>query len=150
MIEKKVTVSEERTIYVAFDGVEFTSKKDCKAYEASVKAAAAQKVVDNLPGFICSPDWGDCDSPWAWYYLSSQEELDAVFTTLYNEDASANEYKAAAFPCWLAFYVNESGYGYVVGTLKQVVETLNAFRDEVMVRAYLCGHGIDPKKEETK
>ena len=50
---------------------------------------------------------------------------------LYNTDATAHEYEAVSFPCWLAFSVDADGYGFVEGSKDQVFDSLEAFRMEV-------------------
>lgn len=120
-----------RTFFKAVDGKVFSTREACLEHERSLNIEAVKKAVANMPHFSCSPEWIDSDFSWEWYFVSSQEELDAVRTVLYNTDATAHEYEAVSFPCWLAFSVDADGYGFVGGSKDQVFDSLEAFRMEV-------------------
>lgn len=149
MTEKKVTVSEVRTVYVAFDGKEFYSEPDCRSYEAAISEVKAKEVAEKLPQFSLAPSWADPDVGWEWYFASCKEDLDAVRAYLYCDDAYAHEYEPPAYPCWLAFSVEEDGYGCVEGTLEQVLSALDDFRAGVAEMVKKFGNG-DTTKEFVK
>lgn len=120
-----------RVYFKAVDGKVFSTREACLEHERSLDIEAVKKTVEKLPHFSCSPEWIDRDCSWEWYFVSNQEELDAVRTTLYNTDATAHEYEVASFPRWLAFSVYVDGYGSVEGTKAQVFDKLKDFKLEV-------------------
>ena len=94
--EKTVKVEVERRIYISDDGQEFETADDCLRHERNRAEQNAWAIVDKLPHFSYSPDWIDCDYGWDWYYVSTDEELDAVREVLFNDDSSAYEYTPPA------------------------------------------------------
>lgn len=120
-----------RTCFKAVDGKAFSTKEACLEHERALNIEAVKKMVEKMPHFSSSPEWIDPDYSWEWYLVSSQEELDAIRTVLYNTDATAHEYEAVSFPCWLAFSFDADGYGQVEGNLEQVFDRLQVFEYEV-------------------
>lgn len=128
VVEKVV---DYRTCYKAVDGAVFSTREACLSHEKSLDMEKAKKVTEGIPHFSCSPEWIDSEYSWEWYLVSNQEELDAIRTVLYNTDATAHEYEAVSFPCWLAFSVDGEGYGFVEGSTDQVFDSLRVFEYEV-------------------
>lgn len=127
MKEKIEKVTLEKHLYIADDGKEFLTKEGCLSYENDLTKSRAQDIVNRIPHFVYSPEWETSDYSWDWYFVSNQMELDAVRAVLYNYEAAAHEFEAPSFPCWLAFTSDCDGYGFVEGTLEQVLEKLNTF-----------------------
>lgn len=119
------------TYFEAVDRKVFETKEECLQYERFLAVEAAEKITKKLPHFYCFPEWLDRDYTWEWYFVSSQEELNAVRTVLYNPDAVAHEYEATSFPCWLAFSYDDAGNGLVEGSKDQVIDSLEAFKFEI-------------------
>lgn len=131
-----------RTFFRATDGRVFSSKDDCLRHERYLSVESAEEIVKKLPHFHCFPEWLDRDYSWKWYFVSSQEELDAVRTVLYNADAVAHEYEAESFPCWLAFSYDDNGNGLVEGSKDQVIDRLEAFKSELNKKILEIGEGM--------
>ena len=49
----------------------------------------------------------------------------------FNNDASAHDFDAPKFPCWLAFSSDCEGYGIIEGTMAQVISDLERFRNGI-------------------
>ena len=128
-IEKEIVI---RHIFVADDGSEFTTREACASYEDSIMERKAREITNDIPHFTCSPECIDPDYCWEWYFVSNQMELDAVKAVLYNRDATANEYEASSFPCWLACSCDGDGYGCIEGGPEQVFKSMDAFKNEVL------------------
>ena len=108
IVERVVDV---KTFFRAVDGKVFSTREACLEHERALNIEAVKKAVEKMPHFSCCPEWIDPDYSWEWYLVSSQEELDAVRTVLYNTDATAHEYEAKKFPCWLAFFLTPTDTG---------------------------------------
>lgn len=128
IVERVVDV---KTFFRAVDGKVFSTREACLEHERALNIEAVKKAVEKMPHFSCCPEWIDPDYSWEWYLVSSQEELDAVRTVFYNSDATAHEYEAESFPCWLAFSVDATGYGFIEGTPEKVFSKLQVFEYEV-------------------
>ena len=68
MKEKRVSVQVQRIIYIAEDGMEFTSEFMCKAHEAEMERDRLEYSVSALPRFDFTPEWADPDIVWKWYF----------------------------------------------------------------------------------
>ena len=92
MKEKRVSIQVQRVIYVAEDGMEFTSEFMCKAHEAEMERDRLEDAVSALPRFEFTPEWADSDIVWKWYFISNKEELDAVRKVVFfDRDSAAYE-----------------------------------------------------------
>lgn len=131
MKEKIEKVVVEQRSYVADDGAEFSTEEACRSYEDALMERKAREIVNDIPHFTYSPYWIDPDFEWNWYLVSSQLDLDAIRTVLYNRDATAHEFEAPSFPCWLAFSVDADGYGCVEGTVEQVLDSLESIGRDI-------------------
>ena len=56
MKEKRVSVQVQRIIYIAEDGMEFTSEFMCKAHEAEMERDRLEDSVSALPRFDFTPE----------------------------------------------------------------------------------------------
>lgn len=136
MKEKRVSVQVQRIIYIAEDGMEFTSEFMCKAHEAEMERDRLEDSVSALPRFDFTPEWADPDIVWKWYFISNKEELEAVRKVeFYDKDSAAYEYERDCYPAWIAFSVNGEGRGYIVGDLTDVCDMIQSFRDDLLKEA---------------
>ena len=142
MREKIVKVEVERCIYISDDGQEFQTADDCRRHERDCVEKNARAIVDKLPRFTFSPDWIDCDYEWDWYYVSNDEELDAVREVLFNDDSSAYEYTPPAYPCWICCSNDTDGYGCIEGTVEQVLAALDELKKGIIDKATENWRGI--------
>lgn len=117
--------------FVSDDGLEFNTKAECLEHEQDIAFAKGKEIVDKLPHFIYTPWWVDPDFTWDWYFVSSCKEFSAVREVLFNNDASAHDFDAPKFPCWLAFSSDCEGYGNIEGTMAQVISDLERFRNGI-------------------
>lgn len=140
--EKTVKVEVERRIYISDDGQEFETADDCLRHERNRAEQNAWAIVDKLPHFSYSPDWIDCDYGWEWYYVSTDEELDAVREVLFNDDSSAYEYTPPAYPCWICCSNDSNGYGRIEGTVEQVFDALDELKKGVTDKMMENGRGF--------
>lgn len=141
MTEKIEKMQVERKIYVAFDGREFGTKWGCLSYERECAERDARNIADKLPYFGYSPDWIDSEYNWDWYFVSSAEELNAVLKVTFNDEADVYEFAPPTFPCWVACSVDDDGYGYVVGTLEQVFDSLDKIKIDLIEKVNEIGGG---------
>ena len=136
MKEKRVSIQVQRVIYVAEDGMEFTSEFMCKAHEAEMERDRLEDVVSALPRFEFTPEWADSDIVWKWYFISNKEELDAARKVVFfDRDSAAYEYERDDYPAWIAFSVDEEGSGYIVGDLAEVCDMLQSFQNDLLEEA---------------
>ena len=66
MTERVEKIEVEKRIFVADDGTEFQTEKDCRQYEQDCAERNAKFIVAKLPHFTCSPQWIDPDFAWNW------------------------------------------------------------------------------------
>ena len=64
MTERVEKIEVEKRIFVADDGTEFQTEKDCRQYEQDCAERNAKFIVAKLPHFTCSPQWIDPDFAW--------------------------------------------------------------------------------------
>lgn len=55
MTERVEKIEVEKRIFVADDGTEFQTEKDCRQYEQDCAERNAKFIVAKLPHFTCSP-----------------------------------------------------------------------------------------------
>lgn len=116
MKERVEIMQTTRTIYVADDGMEFNSKTQCAEHENALKQYAAEKKIRELPCFELYPPGAgghEDDDTYAWYRVSSEEELENLKTALYCDDCSANEFELFAYPAWVLAVTDGEGYGWM-------------------------------------
>lgn len=128
MQEKMVKVEVEKRVYVSDDGAEFDTPQDCLEHEEECRERFARAIAKKLPSFVCSPDWIDPDYSWDWYFVSSELEFAAVLAAVFNNEASAHEYKPVAYPCWICCANDADGYGYILGTPKEIFDSLDGLK----------------------
>lgn len=132
MTEKKITEERlsvvERSVFIASDGMEFSAKAECFSHEFDL----AEEIVRDLPHFDFTPYCCAGDATWEWYYVTCQEEVDAIRAVRYNDDSG--DYVAAdpVFPCWLACSVDDDLYGSIEGTPEQVFGAMDAFKRDLL------------------
>lgn len=104
MIIKKNAGSDGQNIYVSNDGSEFEKEVSCRLHEESL---LRQKITH-----ISTLEWSlPCADPsykYQWYYVKSQEEVDAI-NLCYTTRDEANEYDIPEFrfPQWICFEEDE-------------------------------------------
>lgn len=153
MKEKRVSIQVQRVIYVAEDGMEFTSEFMCKAHEAEMERDRLEDAVSALPRFEFTPEWADSDIVWKWYFISNKEELDAVRKVVFfDRDSAAYEYERDDYPAWIAFSVDEEGSGYQAEVARLNTEK-NKRRDAILDDIYRLiqkdvGHGLSQVKAQ--
>lgn len=116
-------------VYVADDGEEFGSEKECRDYEDGIAQEKAEAEVEKLPQFFADHPYNpghDDDPEWRWLYLRSQQDLDNVKAAFYCRDCTARSYEIKAFPCWVLATIDEDGYGQLV-TFDEFVEDQDGF-----------------------
>lgn len=78
IIEEKV----EKEIFVAEDGVEFTSERECEDHERDVRWANILRLPTRIASLddVCPLNYEDCSesSSFVWFKLTSPEELAAL------------------------------------------------------------------------
>lgn len=94
----KQLVEEEREIYVADDGKEFTTKKECISYEKNLlkesKIEAAEKLrISDLDEFIPLSTDGlvNGDNTFRWYKVRSEEEFN-ILDRAYSNNLQPDNY----------------------------------------------------------
>lgn len=129
MTEKVVTVAEERTVYVASDGREFSSKKECREHEENLTKRCFRDVVEKLPCFSLSLPVTDEPCRWVWYYISSVVELSVVRCCLFDTNVCSSpwDYEPTQYPCWLCFVLEGNHSGTILGTPEEVSSLMTHF-----------------------
>lgn len=132
-VEKRVV---EQEIYVASDGKEFYSERECRRHERRLLIRAAENTVESLPQFSAEfrPSvLYDYALEWRWYFVSTVEELEAIKTALYDGNAYVIEDLQPDIPCWIFCKFNdEEGSARIEGTLKNLVEKMDRFKSEIL------------------
>ena len=114
---KTITVTEK--MYVACDGEEFQSERDCLAYEDRLQESEDAECVEKLKSFeLCAPSGEDF---YHWAYLTNEDELLSFIRYWVNvEDRSFHNYEDTSshadlreFPLWVVAIVDDDGYGGV-------------------------------------
>lgn len=131
MTEKKITEQGlcivERSVFIASDGKEFDTMGECFSHEFDL----ADKAVKSFPHFVLTP-YCTGDSMWEWYYVTCQEEVDAIRVVRYNDDSGDYVASAPVFPCWLACSVDDNGYGSIEGNPEQIINAMEGFKKKLL------------------
>lgn len=128
----------ESVVYIAEDGKEFSNEKDCRYHESQLAYDKACDAYEKLKKFDAYMpfDYDEDGDELTWVYLAKPEDLDAVKATLYCDDCAAMDYKAKAYPCWVAFTHNGDGYGDVIGTISDIREEMLRYIDKVIEKQH--------------
>lgn len=111
---KKEKIVETRVVYVSSDGKQFEYEWECEKYETDLtKKEDARKTVEQLPFFTVADPFPDVDPTYVYYFVQDDAELAAVKSTLFNEDAVANDYKPEKYPLWIRCAYEDDGYGWI-------------------------------------
>ena len=134
MKAKNKEVVVKQTVYVAEDGHEFDSEKQCITYEEAIKEERCYDIAEKLPHFRYAPPTADYDKDSVWSYCENMEQLEAV-TVKYlpsEERERFGETELAEFPlpCWVLTASDDGGYGFITGADREL-EAFEKFVAEV-------------------
>lgn len=129
MTETVERIVHEQRFWIAEDGSKFWGENDCIKYE---KLLAQKRAVKKIKHFSFTPSSMDDHIDWDWYLVKSQDEFDAVVNELYAQDSGVRGCTACDFQRWMAFSVDENGYGKVEGTLGEVFKAFEKFKQGVL------------------
>ena len=120
---KKEKIVETRVVYVSSDGKQFEYEWECEKYETDLtKKEDARKTVEQLPFFTVADPFPDVDPTYVYYFVQDDAELAAVKSTLFNEDAVANDQKPEKYPLWIRCAYEDDGYGWIESAADHVTE----------------------------
>lgn len=109
----KVT-REEKTVYVAKDGQEFSTARDCLRHEIDLSRVSAEERRKKLPTFTFTPPFEhDQGNNWAYYYVQSEADIAAIIEAEMDIDAVSDSWwdTRPEFPCWVVLVSDEFGLG---------------------------------------
>ena len=132
---RKTTETITHLSYVADDGAEFSTKRECGEHEWAMKQADADNYAGKLAHFDQElPFNSGYEDSWTWYYVKSQRDLEAVILANYCEDCeAAHDYKQESYPCWIVATTDGNGYGAIYSA-KEVKVLLEQFLTELSVK----------------
>lgn len=143
-----------KQIFVACDGMEFSTEEACRGHEDDLRSNEACKIAEKLPHVEMVPPFCDGDDvTWSVYMVRSDEELAAIRNYHYCSDATADTYMdKPVYPCLIVASVDDDGYGimYTWGEIeKEFAQFRHLVNDGIMriVQAIVDGN---QKKEEEK
>jgi len=104
MIIKKKSGSEGQNIYIADDGTEFDKEVSCRFHEEKL----LRQKITHIPTLEWSLPCADPSYRYQWYYVQSQEDVDAIYICYQTRDES-NEFDIPVnkFPQWICFEEDE-------------------------------------------
>ena len=131
MKTKTVQETVTRTVYVAEDGQTFGSAKECRDHETNVAEMAYEERADSLPQFeLDYPN--SYNHSYKWFLVSNGDDYRAIVMTLYNSYQRADiPHREVEEPVWMLFSCDEDGYGYPIGTFKEVENELMDYISDV-------------------
>lgn len=92
------------------------------------------EIESEIPQFNLYPPDYDGKMEFTWYYVKSQEELDALKRYRYEEDAEAQKFQPEEFPCWICAMADN--YDGEIRTLDETIRSINWYLNQLN---YLTG-----------
>jgi hypothetical protein len=131
--EKKVITQEQIiTTYIAEDGTEFKTQKECEQYEKNLLINQLEQKAMSIKHINYTPPFADDDHDYVWFYVKNQEEVKAI-EDYYNLDADYGlQFDVKSFPEWVGV---EEGFGddiYEAGTLTQYQNSVTTMIDYIV------------------
>lgn len=120
----------EHDVYIAEDGMKFSSEKECVGHEKELKIERDKKLVEklvkSLPHHQLNVPEEDTFYAEDWYYIKNREELEALYK--WWELDNPEEYSAPPkLPGWVRVTTGGDGDSDVNGTLEDYLSEVERF-----------------------
>ena len=117
--EKKV-IEQVITTYIADNGKEFKTEKECVDYEQLLLRKELENRLNSIKQANCIPPVADSDHDYVWFYITKQEDIDTI-ESYYNSISSYNdvEIDIKHFPSWYGIEEGCDSEAWVLGTLEE-------------------------------
>lgn len=116
--EEKKVIEQVTNIYIADDGKEFKTQKECEKYENNLLLVQLEEKAMAIKHISFTPVLVDNDHEYKWFYVTNQEELNAIQDYYNNSYPSYGiNYEDIVFPEWVGIEEGYDGDIWEAGTL---------------------------------